>query len=51
MLVVAPYGLDDLFGCICRHNPERVPATFYEQRVATKGWRERWPKLHYVPSG
>jgi hypothetical protein len=29
----------------------RVSASFYEQRVATKGWRERWPKLRYVPSG
>jgi uncharacterized protein len=48
MLVVAPHGLDDLFGCVCRHNPTRVPASFYEQRVAAKRWRERWPRMRYV---
>jgi hypothetical protein len=49
LLVVAPHGLDDLLGCVCRHNPTRAPASLYEQRVATKGWRERWPKLRYIP--
>jgi uncharacterized protein len=45
LLIVAPYGLDDLFGLVCRHNPARVPVSFYAQRVSEKGWRERWPKL------
>jgi hypothetical protein len=45
LLVVAPYGLADLLGCVCRHNPARVSASFYERRVAEKGWRARWPKL------
>jgi hypothetical protein len=49
MLVVAPHGLDDLLGCVCRHNPARVSAAFYERRVAEKGWRERWPRMSYVP--
>jgi hypothetical protein len=49
LLVVAPYGVDDLFGCVCRHNPARVSAAFYERRVAEKGWRERWPRMQYVP--
>jgi hypothetical protein len=49
--VVAPHGLDDLFDCVCRHNPTRVPAGSYAQRVAEKGWRERWPKLRYAPYG
>ena len=48
LLVVAPYGLDDLFGLVCRHNPARVPASFYAQRVADKGWRTRWPRLTVV---
>jgi uncharacterized protein len=48
LLVVAPHGLDDLCGCICRHNPTRVPASFYERRVAEKGWRRRWPRMRYV---
>jgi hypothetical protein len=24
-VVVSPHGLDDLLGCVCRHNPVRVP--------------------------
>jgi hypothetical protein len=51
MLVVAPHGLDDLFDCVCRHNPTRVSADFYAQRVAAKGWRTRWPRMRYVPAG
>jgi uncharacterized protein len=51
MLVVAPHGLDDLFDCICRHNPTRVSAAFYEQRVAAKAWRTRWPRMRYVAPG
>jgi hypothetical protein len=49
LLVVAPHGLDDLLGCVCRHNPTRVSAAFYERRVREKGWRERWPRMRYVP--
>jgi hypothetical protein len=45
LLVVAPYGLEDLFGLVCRRNPTRVSAEFYERRVADKGWAERWPDL------
>ncbi len=49
LLVVAPYGLGDLFDCVCRRNPARVTASFYEHRVRQKGWRARWPKMRYVP--
>ena len=52
MLVVAPHGLDDLFGCVCRHNPARASAALYERRVAERGWRGRWPLMRYVrPNG
>jgi uncharacterized protein len=52
ILVVAPHGLADLFACVCRHNPTRVPPDFYERRVAEKGWRSRWPRMCYLaPSG
>jgi uncharacterized protein len=37
--VVAPHGLDDLFGCVCRHNATRAPADVYVRRVSEKGWR------------
>ncbi len=45
LLVVAPHGLEDLFGLVCRHNPTRVSRAFYESRLAEKGWPERWPRL------
>jgi hypothetical protein len=51
LLVVAPHGLDDLFACVCRHNPARASKEIYEGRVAAKGWARRWPKLTYLPPG
>lgn len=48
LMVVAPYGLADLLGCVCRHNPARVTGAYYEARVSRKGWRDRWPKMRYV---
>jgi hypothetical protein len=48
MMVVAPHGLDDLFGCVCRHNATRVSASVYERRISEKDWRSRWPKMRYV---
>lgn len=43
--VVAPHGLDDLFGLRVRHNPLRASAATYRQRVASKRFGERWPLL------
>lgn len=48
MLVVGPHGLGDLFACVCRHNPTRVPRGVYERRVAEKRWVDRWPRLRIV---
>ena len=48
IMVVAPYGLDDLFDCVCRHNATRVSASFYERRISEKDWRRRWPRMRYV---
>lgn len=49
LLVVAPHGLDDLLGGVCRHNPTRVPRSFYEQWLAARPqWRERWPRLRSI---
>jgi hypothetical protein len=47
LLVVAPYGLGDLLGGVCRHNPARAPEEVYRRRVEEKGWRERWPLLRF----
>lgn len=51
LLVVAPYGLADLLGCVCRHNPARVSRDFYERRAREKGWSARWPRLRYAEPG
>jgi hypothetical protein len=48
LLVVAPYGLGDLLGGVCRHNPARAPGDVYRRRVEEKGWRERWPRLRFT---
>jgi hypothetical protein len=51
MLLVAPHGLDDLLDGVCRHNPTRVSAAFYRERLDTKGWPGRWPRVRYVLEG
>ena len=43
--VVAPHGLDDLFGLRVRRNPQRASAAVYRQRVESKRFGERWPLL------
>ncbi|WP_425395900.1 nucleotidyltransferase family protein [Aeoliella sp.] len=43
--VVAPHGLEDLFGMIVRHNPIRATAETYQQRTAEKNFVRRWPKV------
>lgn len=48
MFVVAPHGLDDLLRGICRHNPTRVSAAFYQGRLAAKDWRTRWPRIQFI---
>jgi hypothetical protein len=47
--VIAPYGLDDLFQLIVRHNPARVTVEQFHARVRDKRWLERWPRLRVVP--
>ncbi|AUH52733.1 hypothetical protein CXB49_19025 [Chromobacterium sp. ATCC 53434] len=46
--VIAPHGLDDLFGMTIRRNPARASADVYRQRVAQKRYRERWPRVTVV---
>lgn len=43
--VIAPHGLDDLFNLRVRHNPVRASAATFRQRVASKRFAERWPRL------
>lgn len=48
--VIAPYGLDDLFGMVVRYNPARATADMYRARVAQKRYAERWPKVRVLPA-
>lgn len=48
--IIAPYGLDDLFEQCLRPTPtfEREKFDVFKQRVATKRWVERYPKLQLI---
>jgi N-acetylglutamate synthase-like GNAT family acetyltransferase len=43
--VIAPCGLEDLFGLVCRRNPRRVTVEEYQRRVQGKRVAERWPRV------
>jgi hypothetical protein len=49
--VVAPCGLDDLFGLVCRRNPRRVSVEHYRRRVRDKRIADRWPGVRIVDGG
>jgi len=46
--VVAPHGLADLFDMVVRWNPSRVPRAVFEERVASKRFSARWPRVHVL---
>ena len=46
--VIAPHGLADLFGMIVRRNPARVSRETYLERVRTKQYRVRWPRVRII---
>jgi hypothetical protein len=48
--VIAPNGLEDLFGCVVQRNPTRVSLDTYRQRTTQKRYATRWPKVLIVPS-
>lgn len=43
--VIAPHGLDDLFELLVRHNPRRASAATFMDRVQSKRFGMRWPRL------
>jgi hypothetical protein len=49
--VVAPCGLDDLFGLVCRRNPRRVTVDQYRRRVRDKRIAGRWPRVEIIDAG
>jgi hypothetical protein len=48
--VIAPHGLEDLFGLKVRHNPARASAEVFAERVASKRFAERWPMISLMTS-
>jgi uncharacterized protein len=46
--VVAPCGLDDLFGLVCRRNPRRVTLAHYRRRLRDKRIAARWPRVRVL---
>ena len=46
--VIAPHGLDDLFAMVVRRNPVRASVETYRQRVASKRYAQRWPRVRVV---
>ena len=46
--VVAPCGLDDLFGLVWRHNPRRATAEHYRERLEAKQIAARWPRVRIL---
>jgi hypothetical protein len=49
--VIAPYGLDDLFGMVVRRNPARASLATYRERVASKRYAQRWPRVRVMDEG
>jgi hypothetical protein len=50
LVIVAPLGLDDLLGLVCRRNPARVSIAEYQRRVDEKRIRQRWPRVTIIPA-
>lgn len=46
--VIAPHGLDDLFGGVVRRNPVRVSVQAYRERCASKRYARRWPQVRVI---
>ena len=48
LLVIAPCGLDDLFGLILRRNSRQVTQDYFRERLESKAIRETWPKVTVI---
>lgn len=46
--VVAPCGLEDLFGLVWRRNPRRVTVDEYRRRIERKQVARRWPRVQVI---
>jgi len=49
LTVVAPLGTDDLLNLICRPTAfGRLQRAEYDERIASKRWRDLWPKVQFL---
>jgi len=49
LTVIAPLGTDDLLGLRCQPTAfGRTRRDEYEARIASKRWRELWPKVQFL---
>lgn len=49
--LLAPHGIDDLMNLIVRPNPGfKKDLSIYEERIANKGWQQKWPRLRIIHS-
>jgi hypothetical protein len=46
--IIAPWGLEDLFGLVVRRNPARVSLETYRQRTEQKRYAQRWPRVRVL---
>lgn len=46
--VIAPWGLDDLFGLTVRRNPVRVSLATYRERTRQKDYARHWPRVRVI---
>ncbi len=45
VILVAPFGVKQLFGYTITLNPKRPKRTDFEARISTKRWLQAWPRL------
>lgn len=49
LVIVAPLGVDDLVGLVCRPTAfGRTKRDEYEARIAAKRWRALWPRVRFL---
>jgi hypothetical protein len=48
--ILAPHGLDDLFGLVLRPSPGLRDPALYAQRLLAKRYTDKWPRLRVQPS-
>jgi hypothetical protein len=49
LTVVAPLGIEDLLKLVCRPTAfGRVQRAEYDRRIASKRWRELWPRVQFL---